>query len=363
MGKIGLPEIDIVFRQKAVSAITRSERGVACIIVREAAKKQTGVKLYKYETDIQKSDYTADNLAAIKRAFLNAVNKVYVVSVTTEAPFTDVVAQLENIRYNYVCSTAAKDQQELANYIVTKNEKSKGKKYVAVVADVTTADSKYVINVKNASVHISGGETVAMPMYLPRLTSILANLPINRSMTYYVLEDIDDIDTTFVKPESDVDSWINKGYLVLIKDDDEIKVGRAVNSLTSFTATDTEDMRKIVIVESMNIILEDIYSTFKDYYVGKYKNSYDNQCLLISSINSYFRELAKEEVLDPDYENIAEVDVAAQREAWLTVGKLEAEDWKEDKVKNMSFKSTVFLTGNVKILDAIEDLKFTIDME
>ena len=53
----------------------------------------------------------------------------------------------------------------------------------------------------------------------------------------------------------------------------------------------------------------------------------------------------------------------AQRNAWLSVGKSEAVDWTEDKVKSMAFKTTIFLAATVKILDAIEDLKFIITME
>ena len=73
--------------------------------------------------------------------------------------------------------------------------------------------------------------------------------------------------------------------------------------------------------------------------------------------------MAREEILDPDYDNVAYVDVEAQREAWLGIGKTEAEDWNEEKVKEMSFKSFVYLAGDIKILDAIEDLHFRITMQ
>ena len=362
---IGLPSIDITFIQKAITAIQRSERGIACIIVNDTTLSESDVtvKTYKYATDVVKSNYTADNYADIQRCFLVAVNKVVVISAPTTETMTAVVNELEKINYNYICTTFAGWQQELANYVVNKNAKTAGKKVIALVNNVTTADSKYVINVKNATVHDKDAdESIAMVRYLPRLCAILANLPMNRSITFYELEDIDNIDLSFVDSENTVDSWIDKGYLVLINDEDVVKVARGVNSLTTFTSIDTEDMRKIIIVEAMNMILQDIFSTFKEQYIGKYKNSYDNQCLLISAINTYFRQLAREEILAPEFENIAYVDVETQREAWLSIGKTEAEDWNEAEVKNMTFKSFVFLAGQVKILDAIEDLKFVITM-
>lgn len=363
MAKIGLPQIDIEFLQKAVSAIDRSERGIALILCIDTKVEAVRTKIYSYETEIAAEDYTEDNLTAIKRAFLVPVNKVYVITAPSADDFSVFANAMEGIKYNYVCCLENDLQQELVNYIITKNQKSKGKKYVAVVAGVTTADSKYVVNIKNANVHdIDSNTTVDMIDYLPRITSILANLPMNRSCTYYELEDIDEVDTSFITTEKDIDSWIDEGYLVLFKDEDVIKIARGVNSLTTVTATDSEDMRKIIIVESMNLILQDIYETFKDAYIGKYKNSYDNQCLFISAVNTYFRQLAKEEILDPAYNNICYVDVEAQREAWLGIGKTEALDWEENKVKDMTFKSNVFLAGQVKILDAIEDLKFKITM-
>lgn len=363
----GQPNIDIIFTQKAVTAVNRSERGVLCLLVQdEHNEANTPTKfVYKFETDINDSDFTAENLRAIKRCFLTAVNKVYVLrgnENTTLKEFTDV---MEKLKYNYVCTTVEKIQQELGNYVKTFNVKSKGKKVVAVVKDITTADSKYIINVKGDWVHDAINKTqVTMTEYLPRLASLLCNLPMNRSITYYTLTDIDDVDSSFIDGDNvTYDSLVDKGYLTIFVDDEDVKVGRGVNSLVSITSTDTEDMRKIIIVESMNLILEDLYTTFKDYYVGKYKNHLDNQRLFITSVNAYFRTLAGEEILDPEFDNRAKVDIETQRNAWLSIGKAEAEDWSDTKVEEMTFKSYVYLYANIKILDAIEDLKFTIECE
>lgn len=360
---IGLPDINIIFRQKATTAIQRSQRGVAVVIVQDEKASTARKQVYMYESEISKEDYSDDTIKIIQRAFLVAVNKVYVITLPNEGEFDDAAALLETTKYNYVCTTIDGMQQALANYVITKNSKSKGKKYMAVVANAGVTNSKYVIDVKNATVTEKYGGTIPMVEYLPRITSILANLPLDRSITYYSFEDLTDVDTSFVSDEKSIDAWIDDGFLVLLRDEDEVLCGRGVNSLTEFTSTETEDMRKIIIVESMNLIQDDIYTTFKKYYVGKYKNHLDRQNLFISAVNSYFRDLAKEEILDPSYENKAYIDVEAQRNAWTSVGKAEAADWSDDKVKQMSFKSKIFLRANVKILDAMEDLSFEIEME
>lgn len=360
---MGLPSIDISFKQKAGSIIERSARGIGCVIVRDDTTDTAGYKRYKYETDIKSADYTAENLAAIKRCFLVAVNEIIVINVPVEAEFSEATAILEMLKYNYVCACDGDDQQVLANYIRIKNNNSKGKKYVAVVYNITTADSMYIINLKNKTVTLADtNEVVPMVKYLPRLVSLLANLPMNQSCTYYTFTDLvecDIVETT----EKTLDMLIDEGWLCLFNDDGDIRIARGVNSLVTLTSTATADMQKIIIVESMNIIREDIYSEYKNNYIGKYKNHYDNQCLFISAVNGYFRQLQLAEILDPQYDNHASIDVDAQRQAWIDIGKSDAVDWNADKVKKMTFKTFLFLLGDVKILDAIEDLKFDIGMQ
>ena len=380
---MGLPTIEVIFKQLARSAIKRSERGVAAIIIRDDTLRSDAItkKVYRSSMDLISKDYTAENMRIIERCFLVAVNKVIVISLPTEGDFKDALKVLAQCKYNYVCTTDPGEQQPLASYVVDYNETKKGKMKhtVAVVFDATTADSKYVINAKNPTVTeiqtdakgIKSNVVVPMNEYLPRLCALLANLPMNRSCTSYVLEDLADV-ADIETDEVSTDEWIDKGYFVLIVDDDEVKIAKGVNSLTTFTSTDTEDMSHIIIVESMNLVIEDIATTFKQKYQGKYKNYLSNQKLFIDSVNAYFKELAKEEIMDPDYTgndiagtkgNQAFIDVEAQRNAWLSVGKSEAVDWTEEKVRSMAFKTTIFLAATVKILDAIEDLKFVITME
>ncbi len=369
---IGLPNIDIVFLQKAVSAVKRSERGTALIILKDDKQTEIGYDIFKFEADVTDKKYNADTIKLLKRCFYVNVNKIVVLHVPTKTTaFADIKQVVDRIKYNWACTTVAEWQTDLVSYTKSRNVISKGRKVKCLVANVTVADDKHVVNMKGQYVHETDADSktnVKMTDYLPRIVSILANLPMNRSITYYELEDLDYVDNSFITNEKDANKWTDEGWLLLINDDEDnvVRVGRGVNTLTSFTSTDTEDMRKIIIVESMDLMLEDLYTTFKEYYVGKYKNHLDNQYLFISAVNSYFKSLTKVvngEVLDPEYDNHAFVDVDIQRDAWLSVCKTEAEDWDEDKVKKMSFKSTVFLAAKIKILDAMEDLSFQITME
>ena len=359
--RLDLPNIDIVFTQKAVTAVQRSERGVLCVIMKDA-QQTSGIQkfIYKRGADIEATTFEQANYIALKRAFDVGVNKVYVLRCAEAMTFTEIVKELDKVKFNYVCTNINELQGDLAKQVVQYNKDNQGHKCCCVVANVEDINSKYVIRIKGTGGTLKSGDPVKAEDYVIRIASTLCNLPMNRSLTYYVFEDLASWDDTYLDTENPIGKWISDGWLTLINDDDEVKCGRAINSLHTFTSTDTEDMSYIIIVEAMNMIIEDIYTTFKDYYVGKYKNTLSNQRLFISSVNTYFRQLMREEVLDDAYDNQAYVDIESQRMAWTAIGKVEAEDWDENKVQQMTFRTNVFLAGDAKISNAMEDLKFTI---
>jgi hypothetical protein len=137
-----------------------------------------------------------------------------------------------------------------------------------------------------------------------------------------------------------------------------VKIARGVNSLTTTTTSKGADFKKIKIVEGHDLVQEDITRTFNDNYVGKVNNSYDNQVLFITAVNAYFKGL-EGDVLDPAADNKIGIDVYAQRLAWESIG-TDTTEWDDQKVKETSFQSTVFISGPLKFLDAMEDLDFKI---
>lgn len=68
-------------------------------------------------------------------------------------------------------------------------------------------------------------------------------------------------------------------------------------------------MKKITVVEAMDLIQEDIIRTFKTYYLGKKKNTADNQALFVSDISTYLQTLAEEDVIDRESGISVAVDV------------------------------------------------------
>lgn len=359
---MGLPNINIIFKRIANTAITRSERGIVGLIIKDDTNKDFTTKEYLTLDDLTEQEealYTADNLQLIKDCFVGLPNKIIVIRIdATDGNITDALNTVKGLKVNWIgCAGIKADQDAICTFI--KAQEALKKTFKAVVFNPTTApDSKQIVVLDNANVTFadSRGQKTG-EQYIPTLLGIFAGLSLSMSSTYFVCSNL----KSAVEP-TDVGADIDTGKLVLINDDGVVKIGRGVTSLTTITENNTIDMKKIAVVEAINLMLDDIRDTFKNNYVGKFKNKYDNQILLISAINAYFRTLEGIDVLDNEYTNITNIDIETQRTALVEAGKEEAVNWTDAQVKNNTVGSNVYLNANVKILDALEDLNFTINL-
>jgi hypothetical protein len=360
---VTMPNIDIIFNQLATSLITRSQRGYAILIVRDITKTTFDYKEYNLLTDVSSSDFTATNYQYISDIFAFAPYKVCVVRIdTTVDTIADALTVLTgNVKTGWVtiADGATADFTALASW--TKSQEGLKKYYKAVTYKATTTDCKHIVNFYNDSVIFNDARTTQTgEKYCPSLIGILASCNISRASTNFVCSNL-----TRVVEVADNNVAVGAGKFILINDVDIVKIGEGVNSLQTTNGTTlTEDMKYIDIVEAMDLIYDDIFTTFKTYQ-GSYKNKYENQVLLISAINGYFKSLTQAgvDVLDSEYNNAVNVDVETQRAAWIAIGKTEAATWTDAKVKLATFKRNVFLASNVKILGAMENLQLVINME
>ena len=386
---IGLPKVDVIFTGLANTAVVRSGRGIACLIINDntgidtlelsKTKKENVVneedlkvksvitedkilKQYKGFTEVEKTDYAEENYKIIEDVFLTELNKLYVIKIPNDKTFDDIKPFIKkDINWIAYIGETREEQKKLANFVKLEN-KSRSKKLKAICYNLQEAevDDMHIVNFVNASVIKADGKSLVGYKYLGRLLGVLAGCRMDMSVTYNILSDLNSVEQ--IGDTDAINEAIGKGKFVLINDDDGVRIARGINSLQKNDKENTEDMKYITIVEAMDLIYEDIINTFKQVYLGRFKNSYDNQVLFISAINSYFRDLAREEILDPNYNNISFVDIEKQRETWIENGKLEATNWTDIQVKDNTFRTNVYLQANVKFLNAMEDLLFIVNM-
>ncbi len=350
---MGLPQIDIIFKTLAVSAIQRSQRGIVALIIRDATAVD---KLYEYKSiaEVNSEDWTEANLKQIQLAFMGIPSKVIVLRGGAEDEnYNAELTILQSKKWNWLAipGITSEDVTAVATWIKTQRA---NKKTFKVVLPNHTGDHEAIVNFATDGIKV-GATTYAANNYTARIAGILAGLSLDRSATYFELTEVESF-TESAEPDDDIDD----GKLILIKQDERVKIARAVNSLTTTTVEKSKLFKKIKHIEGMDLIKEDIATTFNNEYVGKVNNSYDNQVLFITAVNAYLRSL-RGTILDPAHENAVSVDIEAQRQAWGGIG-VDTSNLTEQQLQEKTFESNVYLTGSFKLLDAMEDLAIQISL-
>jgi hypothetical protein len=116
--------------------------------------------------------------------------------------------------------------------------------------------------------------------------------------------------------------------------------------------------KKIKIVEAVDMMNSDIRTTAQDSYIGKYANSYDNKCLLVTAVKGYLRRLESDGVLETETSSV-EIDIEAQENYLISIG-TDTSGMKEQEIKEANTGDKVYLMATVTILDAIEDIDLAI---
>ena len=119
-------------------------------------------------------------------------------------------------------------------------------------------------------------------------------------------------------------------------------------------------MRKIKIVEGMDLYQDDIRNTFTDSYIGKYVNDYDNKQMFVAAIQAYQTAL-EGDVLDSAYDNRVAVDMDAQKQ-YLREKGIDVSKMTDTEILRANTGSKVFIASNIKFVDAMEDLQMTVNM-
>lgn len=350
---MGLPGINIDFFEKMAKAFQLGQRGIVALILKDDTNS-TDTFIYKSIDEVKTEDWTADNLDYIKKTFLESPSKIIVERIATiDLDYNAALVRLKNKIWNYLSipGIAAGDVSAISTWI--KDCRDNDKKTFKAILPNSVSDHEGIINFATDNIK-TADKTYTVGEYTCRIAGILAGLPFTRSSTYYVLSEIESI-TESTDPNTDIDN----GKLILINDGTKIKIGRGVNSLTTTTDIKGDSFKKIKIIEILDLIRDSIRATWEDEYVGKFNNSYDNKCLLISAINAFFKGLQKDGILDTNSAAKSEIDIEAQK-IYLQSKGVTIEQLTEQEIKEYNTSSKVFLSGKCKPLDSMEDLDFGI---
>jgi hypothetical protein len=349
---IGMPVIEVAFEKKAVTAIARSSRGVVGIVIVDDTDQTFDKVSIKTSSDIVEANFTAENVQYIKDVLSCGVSELIVSRVDTTAPITDAFTVFEAIKVDWVAIAGgdAADQEELVTWVKSYNT-VRMKTVKAVVHQAVAPDDMHIVNFMNDEVTLAGeSEATAGNLETHYLAARAAVTPLTKSMVYGYIGRYDS-----VKEVADRDTAINDGGFILYNDEGKVRVGRGVNSLQTLSDGQTDDHKFITIVETLDLIYNDVTTTIDDEYKGAFKNTPDNQALLLPAIDGYLASLTNDGILDRSFKNKAYIDIEAQRAANLSIGKADAVDWDDATVKLNCVGTLVFLMQNIKVPNCGED--------
>lgn len=355
---MGLPNINIIFRTAASTVVSRSQRGVVAVILKDSADGAAGEHVITEEKEIPAvlSAVNRDYLAKTLIGYVNKPKKA--VAYVLAADASDLSAALDFFsrqKINYLVGPPDCTADEAAQIVAWIKAQRADKRTPKAVLPNTAADSEGILNFTTGNI-AAGDAEYAAAGYCGRMAGLAAGTPITISCTYAVLPEV-----TSVKrlTEAEMDAAVDGGELILFHDGEKVKVGRGVNSLRTTTEEKGEAFKKIKIVDAVDMMQDDIRMLTQDSYIGKYANSYDNKCLLITAIREYFAELEAEGVLAAGKSEV-EIDMEKQKQ-YLADAQIDVSSLSEQEIKTADTGSHVFLKGTVGIMDTIEDID--LDME
>lgn len=354
---LGLPSFSMIFRGKAVSAITRSARGIVAIVLKDGTEGGKDLNIYKKVDEVDFENWTQKNYNYLKLVFGGAPSKVIAIRMAENAAdYSAVLSKLKDLKWNYLTipELLPVDSSVISAWI--KQYRNDEKKTFKAVLAHCKGDHEGIINftTENITSTITGA-THSAAEYCARIAGVLAGLSLDRSCTFYTLNDISGAETP-----DDPNERIDDGELIVVFDGKKYKIGRGVNSLTTFTTDKTEDVRFIKIVEGMDLYMDDIRETYEESYVGKIINDYDGKQMFVAAIGAYHKGLLGN-VLDKSYENTVAVDVDAQR-IYLESRGMDTSEMDDVAVAKANTGTKVFIVSNIKFVNAMEDLTMNVNM-
>lgn len=349
---MGLPIIDISFKQLAKSAVVRSQRGIVALILKDTAK--TSLTVFD-EGDIP-SSLTEANQGLIKDVLKGAPNKIELYVLGTEGQISEALTYFEGVEFNLMCMPSAEtsDVTAIKAFIKKMNDVVKYKCDAIIAND--KADSEAMINYTAKNIVVNG-ESVTTANHTARIAGLIEGTPLHQSITFATLSDVDAIENL---TKEQADTRINNGELILVREMGKVRVARGVNSLTTLTDTKGNAFQKIKLRKTLNLIHNDLRRVIVEKYIGKVPNNYDNKCILITEIKNYLDELSSEQLIEKV--NTVGIDLTAQKK-WLKDNtNLDVNTMSEQEIKEANTQSNVFIAISLKVVDAMEDILVSVEI-
>lgn len=366
---MGLPTLNINFVEAARLTAYRIMRGSVAVIVKETTTANIG-KFYKITSAGEiPTGLTADNKAYISSIFVGneyAPREVLITTVAkTNTDYTVAFGLLANERFDWLVAPPDVDENGCRAIIDWISAVRADGGIVKTVLPNADANHEAVVSFASTGIKqqliTPSGSTVTAGVtpgwYCGRVAGFIAGTPITKSITYAVLPEVSDFNRL---AKEAMEREIDAGKLILMHDGEKVKFASGVTSLTTLSSGKFAGMKKIKIMAVLDRIRSELRLLVQDNYIGKMPNSYDNKCLLMSAIKSYFTQLELEGVIESG--SSVALDLDAHRRYLVDRG-VDISDMADDDIKRANTGSYVYILASVSVLDAIENIEINISLD
>lgn len=352
---MGLPIIDISFKQLSKTALVRSERGIVALILKDT---ETLKFTANDDGDIPEAlseankKYIKDSL----KGNTNKPNKVLVYVIGESDTLANALIYLESREFTLLTMPGAQasDNTTIKTFINKMNDIVKYRTDALLANEAGNYEGIY--NYTAAGIK-SDGISITTAEHLPRIAGLIEGTPLHQAVTFAVLPEVDEIETL---TKEQADTRIKKGELILVREMGKVRIARGVTSLTTLNDPKGNAMQKIKLRKTTNLIHNDLRKVIVEKYIGKVPNNYDNKCILITEINSYLDDLAMEQLIEKTIS--VGIDIEAQKK-WLKDNtSLDVNSMTEQEIKEANTQDKVFIEISIKLIDAMEDVYIAVSL-
>ncbi|MBR1844269.1 MAG: phage tail sheath subtilisin-like domain-containing protein [Lachnospiraceae bacterium] len=290
MGTLKAPSITIAFLEKAKTVLNRGERGIVGLILQDPVRNGTDFTVFD-GTDIP-DDISNENKKHIERALIGnetAPRKIicYIMKVESSNPdYDDALAWVENSACDVVAFMGVATDNKVSD-VKTGIIAMRGRhKKVTCVLPECAGDNEGIVGWYGV-VYDGNKAEISKEDYCARIAGALAGTGLTSSICYMTLTDVDNCERM---SDADIDTAVGQGKLIPMWDGEKVKIVNDVTTFLTTTENKNDSYKVIKLVRDMDLVYSDIYILTKDHYTGKYTNSYDNQCVLLTAINNYLLE-------------------------------------------------------------------------
>lgn len=110
---MGLPEINIIFKTKGLTAIQRSERGIVAVILKDDTEGGKSLGVYNSILDVDFSAFTQRNYEYLKLLYEGGPSKVIILKVAADTEdLAPSLKKLASLKWNYLTVPGLTDDEK-----------------------------------------------------------------------------------------------------------------------------------------------------------------------------------------------------------------------------------------------------------